>query len=769
MNYSTGASQLPNDQFLRWGQNPQMNGGSGYPDPTGSFSPNLYNNGMAQPQEKPTQTSNQLARSPANQQLVTRAGFSSANNEAWPEFGEDIAQQPADEAWLNDDEELERKALIAKREAQAKRKPIPPFVQKLSSFLDEPKNKDMIRWSDAGDSFIVLDEDEFAKTLIPELYKHNNYASFVRQLNMYGFHKKVGLSDNSMRSSEKKHKSPSEYYNPYFKRGRPNLLWLIQKPKTPQGKGSGKGGIKIKQEDRDGNADEEGDDAYEVESPAPPNQGYLEQNQNVRNGRHHLMIGQGGGLPQDELSAVHQELQQVRQQQQVISNAIAKIKREHEQLYGQAAAFQNWHDRHENSINAILTFLATIYNKSLEGNGAQNFASMFAGALPNDTKPSGNVVDVGDYGDQDAGSNTSHGQMQQRYRRQPLLLKAPPQNGQIQSASPSPAASTDSPRQRPQTSAYAAAPQLTTNCYANQSVSPAQSGAVQELFDQDVFNGSSESPRVSTNSEGQIPERDIMALINSANANNTNFPSTHMDFPTALTHLETADGSSPLTQNQRNDVLRLIANGSANENSPSTHNNINNNNALTSPNPPPMPNLSDLPFSRSELNVIYKTQKDQNSKITQLTNLLQPLSPSGSIPGIGPDTHAYNASDPLDLDQIFNSGDYFADAPNGGAAAEAAEFDFGPDPDDCLRDFELFDDPMGVGEAGAGFAADGTGGLGGAGAGADALGGTVESLASKALFALIKKYAQRVRKKAQIVPQPAAGRPGIEENLGNVK
>jgi heat shock transcription factor len=79
----------------------------------------------------------------------------------------------------------------------------------------------------------VLDEDEFARTLIPELFKHNNYASFVRQLNMYGFHKKVGLSDNSMKASETKAKAPSEYYNKYFKRGRQELLWLIQKPKNP--------------------------------------------------------------------------------------------------------------------------------------------------------------------------------------------------------------------------------------------------------------------------------------------------------------------------------------------------------------------------------------------------------------------------------------------------------------------------------------------------------------------------------------------------------
>ncbi|KAI9871136.1 MAG: stress-responsive transcription factor hsf1 [Pleopsidium flavum] len=664
MHFPQKSPQLSNEQFLRWGQNPPSNEASVYPDPTTNYSPNIYG-GLPHSQGVPIPQSNQITRRSTNQQLVTRGRtFNDTSSDQWSGLGDGSTQAMA-EGWVNGDDDLEQKALVAKRDAQAKRKPIPPFVQKLSSFLDESRNTDLIRWSDNGDSFIVLDEDEFAKTLIPELFKHNNYASFVRQLNMYGFHKKVGLSDNSMRASERKNKSPSEYYNPYFKRGHPDLLWLIQKPKNPLGtggKGTGKGGGRVKVEDRDGVVEDDGEEPFDADSPAPPNQPPGESSQNRteggRTGRGPLMIGQGdGSLPQEQLSAVHQELQAIRHQQQVISGAINKIRREHEQLYGQAAAFQSLHDRHESSINAILTFLATVYNRSLEGHGAQNFANMFAGAIPHDTQAQGNIVDFGDYGDRDP--NDSNAELQRPFRRQPLLLKAPPmsdhgsQLGRASTASP--ATSASSPQARPQTRHYAAQNQQ----YRTQSGPPAQSGAKQL----------SHSPRVKHGAVPEdikrIPERDIMTMINNANANNSNssFPGSPMDFPAALSHFENSNGNSPLTQGERADVLKMIANGTNSAQHGS-------NNALVSPSPPQMPSMQQWNKSREEFDVLAKLQAEQDSKVQNLTTILQPLSPSGSIPGLTDNQYfgeqgGENGPAPLDLDQIFNSGDYFTDQENG--------------------------------------------------------------------------------------------------------
>lgn len=572
----------------------------------------------------------------------------------------------------------------------------------LHSFLDQDRNTELIRWSDGGDSFVVVDEDEFAKTLIPELFKHNNYASFVRQLNMYGFHKKVGLSDNSMRASERKNKSPSEYSNQYFKRGHPNLLWLIQKPKNPQGKGGAKGGTRIKQED--GNMDEDGDENFDGDGTASLNHGLSDYSPNLQNGRQPLMIDQGGGaLPRGDLSSIQRELHAVRQQQQVISSLLSRTREEHRKLYGQAAAFQSLHDRHESSINAILTFLATVYNRSLEGQGGQNFANMFANAIPHDSQGQGNVVDVEDFGDKASDSNV---QSQRRFRKQPLLLKAPPsnsQNGQMGGAkTASPSSSVDSSLQHASSRLPTTQNQRYPYPMRNQ---VAQSTAIQELSDQTHSNRSSASPQVKPkkeSSDGQIPEADIMSMINSANANSNSFPTTQrMDFPQALSHLQTADGNSPLTPNERHDVLQLMANNSAH-----TAQN-NNNNALTFPSPPPVPDMAHYNLTKDQLEFLGNSLKDQEHKVNELNQILAPLSPSGSIPGVN-DSQSFGG-DPLDLDQFFNSGDYFNDGlggGGGGASLGGNDIDFGNGDD--LGDFN-FETPIaqdggdGMGNGDGGF------------------------------------------------------------------
>lgn len=611
--FQNSNTQLSNDQYLPWSHDSSAPVAPYALDASGTYNPGQYqvNQDMS--------SSTQLARRPMNQLVRNNRGYEqppppppapslsdpAPSNDAWGE-GESLA-------------ELQQRALIAKREAQAKRRQIPPFVQKLSSFLDESKNTDLIRWSDDGNSFIVLDEDEFARTLIPELFKHNNYASFVRQLNMYGFHKKVGLSDNSMRASERKNKSPSEYANPYFKRGYPDLLWLIQKPKSSHSKNKSKS----KTPDAETDGDEYGEDGRDDRR----NRGQL------------TLSGHHGILPKDQLASVYRELQTIRQQQQIISNTINKLRREHEQLYAQAASFQEQHARHENSINAILTFLATVYNRSLQAghDGQQNLTNAFSGIIS--SQDQGNVVDVGN---NYALSNVS-GDNMKAFKKQPLLLKAPPARNDVtpqsgRASTLSPTSSTSYDRQSPH------------------SRKPSQKpGSVEELGD--ASSGLPQSG--SSDNNRQLPQRDIMSVIQNSNASN-GVQTTYADFPNVLTSLETSGGNTALSPNQRADMLRLMANDTSAADPSAVSSS---NNALVTPNPPPMPqNYADrLQSTREEIDNLVKMQAEQDRSVQNLTNLLQPLSPTGTIPGI---SDGNVPPPPLDLDQIFNSQDYFTDIPD---------------------------------------------------------------------------------------------------------
>jgi heat shock transcription factor len=150
---ASSSPPLSDEQFFKWGQNAASNGSS-YTDPTAAYGTTLYHgitgnmatmaqatqtaNGQRPPQA-PNSPPNQLARRSTNQSLVSRGprAFNSGTNASWPgDFGDGTGLElQGGGGWVNNtDEQLEQRALIAKREAQAKRKQIPPFVQKLSRY-----------------------------------------------------------------------------------------------------------------------------------------------------------------------------------------------------------------------------------------------------------------------------------------------------------------------------------------------------------------------------------------------------------------------------------------------------------------------------------------------------------------------------------------------------------------------------------------------------------------------------------------------------------
>lgn len=97
------------------------------------------------------------------------------------------------------------------------------FLVTTMTMIEENNHTKILYWSENGSSFVIENQELFFK-MLPKYFKTKNYSSFVRQLNMYDFHKM------------KNEKGFHEFKHPLFKRGHPELLSQIQRKVNDQHK-----------------------------------------------------------------------------------------------------------------------------------------------------------------------------------------------------------------------------------------------------------------------------------------------------------------------------------------------------------------------------------------------------------------------------------------------------------------------------------------------------------------------------------------------------
>jgi len=81
-----------------------------------------------------------------------------------------------------------------KRNNQSKVNKSESFLSKLHDILKNSSYNKVIHWDTDGKRVIISDVVNLCNIVLPKFYKHHNYSSFVRQLNLYGFHKSKGIT-----------------------------------------------------------------------------------------------------------------------------------------------------------------------------------------------------------------------------------------------------------------------------------------------------------------------------------------------------------------------------------------------------------------------------------------------------------------------------------------------------------------------------------------------------------------------------------------------
>ncbi|CAK94280.1 unnamed protein product (macronuclear) [Paramecium tetraurelia] len=94
---------------------------------------------------------------------------------------------------------------------------VPSFLIKTYEILENDSLSHLISWNSEGTAFIVYNPNELSSQVLANYFKHKNYPSFLRQLNMYNFKK----TRNQYGFSEFRHK--------WFRKGQQNMIQYIRR------------------------------------------------------------------------------------------------------------------------------------------------------------------------------------------------------------------------------------------------------------------------------------------------------------------------------------------------------------------------------------------------------------------------------------------------------------------------------------------------------------------------------------------------------------
>ncbi|CCF52642.1 hypothetical protein NDA11_004844 [Ustilago hordei] len=213
----------------------------------------------------------------------------------------------------------------------------PAFLNKLRSMVDDPNTDELIRWSPDGASFFVPNHVRFGDDVLPRFFKHNRFSSFVRQLNMYGFHKVPHLQQGALKHDSPQESELWEFSNPHFHRDHPDWLSKVQRKKGPR-------------DEKDGHGDRE--------ASASTGQELMHAGALMRTDFGPDGSGEAGAL---QLASVLNAINAIKNAQTSISADLRHLQDSNQNLWHEAVESRQRAKRQQETINKILRFLAGVF------------------------------------------------------------------------------------------------------------------------------------------------------------------------------------------------------------------------------------------------------------------------------------------------------------------------------------------------------------------------------------------------------------------------